>query len=281
MIEIRDLSFSYGREKLFSQLGLSLRPGNICGLLGKNGAGKTTLLKLLAGLLFPQTGETRIMGICPGDRSPGFLQELYFLPEEFGLHSVSPRKYERLYAPFYPRFNSQLFSHYLAEFELDPNQNLDRCSYGQKKKFLLAFGLSTDCKLILLDEPTNNLDIPSKRQFRKALASVLTQDRLIVISTHQARDLENLIDPVVILDEGQIIFNHFLEEISNRLCIRLQPDPPGPDEVFYSEKTMEGYLVVAENTEHEEARLDLELLFNTVIQSRERLSEAFHKEVEK
>lgn len=281
MIEIRDLSFSYRREKLFSQLNLSLHPGNICGLLGKNGAGKTTLLKLLAGLLFPQTGETRIMEIRPGDRSPGFLQELYFLPEEFGLHSVSPRKYERLYAPFYPRFNSQLFSHYLAEFELDPNQNLDRCSYGQKKKFLLAFGLSTDCKLILLDEPTNNLDIPSKRQFRKALASVLTQDRLIVISTHQARDLENLIDPVVILDEGQIIFNHFMEEISNRLCIRLQPDPPGPDEVFYSEKTMEGYLVVAENTEHEETRLDLELLFNTVIQSRERLSEAFHKEVEK
>ncbi len=281
MIKIKDLSFSYGREKLFSQLNLSLRPGNICGLLGKNGAGKTTLLKLLAGLLFPQTGETRIMGICPGDRSPGFLQELYFLPEEFFLPSVSPRKYERLYAPFYPRFNSQLFSHYLAEFELDPNQNLDKCSYGQKKKFLLAFGLSTDCKLILLDEPTNNLDIPSKRQFRKALASVLTQDRLIVISTHQARDLENLIDPVVILDEGQIIFNHFMEEISNRLCIRLQPDPPSPDEVFYSEKTMEGYLVVAENTEHEETRLDLELLFNTVIQSRERLSEAFHKEVEK
>jgi len=158
---------------------------------------------------------------------------------------------------------------------------LDRCSFGQKKKFLLAFGLSTDCTLTLLDEPTNNLDIPSKRQFRKALASVLTEDRLIVISTHQARDLENLIDPIVILDEGQIIFNHPLEEISNRLCVRHQPDPPTADEVFYSEKTMEGYLVVAENTEHEETRLDLELLFNTVIQGRERLSRAFHKESEK
>ena len=281
MIEIRDLSFSYSREKLFSQLNLSLRPGNICGLLGKNGAGKTTLLKVLAGLLFPQHGETRIMGLRPNDRLPGFLQELSFLPEEFSLPSVSPKKYERLYAPFYPRFNSELFSNYLAEFELDPNQNLDRCSFGQKKKFLLAFGLSTDCRLTLLDEPTNSLDIPSKRQFRKALASVLTEDRLIVISTHQARDLENLIDPVVIVDQGQIIFNHSLEEISNRLCVRRQSNPPSADEVFYSEKTMEGYLVVAENTEHEETRLDLELLFNTVIQSRERISEAFHKEIEK
>lgn len=281
MIEIRDLSFSYGREKLFSQLHLSLGPGNICGLLGKNGAGKTTLLKLLAGLLFPQNGETRIMGMRPDDRSPAFLQELSFLPEEFSLPSVSPNKYERLYAPFYPRFRFEHFSNYLAEFQIDPNQNLDKCSFGQKKKFLLAFVLSTDCRLTLLDEPTNGLDIPSKRQFRKALASVLTEDRLIVISTHQARDLENLIDPVVILDEGQIIFNHSLEEISNRLCVRHQPNPPAADEVFYSEKTMEGYLVVAENKDHEETKLDLELLFNTVIQSQDRLSDTFHEEDEK
>lgn len=281
MIEIKNLSFSYHREKLFSQLNFSLLPGNICGLLGKNGAGKTTLLKLLAGLLFPHHGEAQIMGLRPVDRSPRFLQELSFLPEEFSLPSVSPRKYERLYAPFYPRFKSELFSNYLSEFELDPNQNLDRCSFGQKKKFLLAFCFSTDCKLTLLDEPTNGLDIPSKRQFRKALASVLTEDCLIVISTHQARDLENLIDPVVILDEGRIIFNHSLEEISNRLCVRRQSNPPTTDEVFYSEKTMEGYLVVAENTEHEETKIDLELLFNTVIQNPKRLSKAFSKEDEK
>ncbi|NNL42628.1 MAG: ABC transporter ATP-binding protein, partial [Desulfobacterales bacterium] len=262
MIELSNLSFSYNREKLFSQLNLSLRPGNICGLLGKNGAGKTTLLKLLAGLLFPQKGETRIMGQHPGDRSLAYLEELSFLPEEFSLPSVSPRKYEQLYAPFYPRFKSELFSNYLAEFELDPNQNLDKCSFGQKKKFLLAFGFSTDCRLTLLDEPTNSLDIPSKRQFRKTLASVLTDDRLIVISTHQARDLENLIDPVVILDEGRIIFNHSLEEISDRLCVRHLANPPTGGEVFYSEKTMDGYLVVAENIEQEETKLDLELLFN-------------------
>jgi len=281
MIEVSNLSFSYTRKALFSQLDLSLRPGNICGLLGKNGAGKTTLLKLLAGLLFPQKGEARIMGMRPNDRSPAFLQEISFLPEEFSLPSVSPKKYEQLYAPFYPRFRSALFSSYLSEFEIEPNQNLDRCSFGQKKKFLLAFGLSTDSRLTLLDEPTNALDIPSKRQFRKALASVLTEDRLIVISTHQARDLENLIDPVVILDEGRIIFNHSLEEISKRLCVRRHTQPPVADDVFYSEKTMEGYVVVAENKKNEETNLDLELLFNTVIQGRDRLSETFRKEDER
>jgi ABC-2 type transport system ATP-binding protein len=221
------------------------------------------------------------MGMQTINRSPDFLQELSFLPEEFSLPFVSPKKYKHLYAPFYPRFSSQLFSRYLSEFDLDPNQNLNKYSYGQKKKFLLAFGLSTDCKLMLLDEPTNGLDIPSKRQFRKAIASVLTEDRLIIISTHQVRDLENLIDPVVILDEGGIIFNHFLEEISNRLSVHLQPNPPDPDEAFYSEKTMEGYLIVAENKEGEETKLDLEILFNTVIQSQERLSQVFAKEHDK
>lgn len=281
MIEIKTLSFSYGRNALFSQLNLSLPSGNICGLLGKNGAGKTTLLKLLAGLLFPQAGETIISGERPAHRSPSFLQELILLPEEFSVPPVSAVQYQRLYAPFYPRFSSQLFFDYLKEFELEPDQNLDHSSFGQKKKFLLAFGLATDCRLILLDEPTNGLDIPSKRQFRRALASVLAEDRLFIIATHQARDLESLIDPVVILDEGQVIFNHSLEEISKRLTVRMQAKSPGLSEDIYSEKTLEGYLVVAENTTDEETHMDLELLFNAVIQNRETVSSLFQQEVVK
>ena len=275
MIEIRDLSFSYSREKLFSQLNLSLRPGNICGLLGKNGAGKTTLLKLLAGLLFPQNGETRIMGLRPDDRSPGFLQELSFLPEEFSLPSVSPRKYERLYAPFYPRFKSELFSNYLAEFEMDPNQNLDTCSFGQKKKFLLAFVLSTDCRLTLLDEPTNGLDIPSKSSFRRLLASLLTDDSLFIISGHQVRDLENLIDPVIILDEGRIIFNHSMAEISSRLSVHLQRERPDEEDVLHVENILGYYAVVTENRDGEETEVSLEMLFNTVMMNREKISGLF------
>jgi ABC-2 type transport system ATP-binding protein len=281
MIEINTLSFSYGRKALFSQLSLSLPSGNICGLLGKNGAGKTTLLKILAGLLFPQAGETLISGERPPDRSPGFLQELILLPEEFSVPPVSPTQYQCLYAPFYPRFRSQLFFDYLKEFELEPDQNLDQFSFGQKKKFLLAFGLATDCRLTLLDEPTNGLDIPSKRQFRRALASVLAENRLFIIATHQARDLESLIDPVVILDEGQVIFNHSLEEISKRLTVRMQAKSPNLREDIYSEKTVDGYLVVAENTTDEETHMDLELLFNTVIQNRKKVSSLFQQGVVK
>ena len=150
-------------------------------------------------------------------------------------------------------------------------------SYGQKKKFLLAFGLATDCRLLLLDEPTNGLDIPSKRQFRKALASVLREDRSVIISTHQARDLESLIDPIIILDEGQIVFNRTLEEISDHLSIHRLTHPPDPEETLYAEKTLGGYLVVTQNRGEEETHIELELLFNTVIQSREKLAAVFEE----
>jgi ABC-2 type transport system ATP-binding protein len=265
MIEIKNLSFAYKREKLFSDLNLSLAPGGICGLLGKNGAGKTTLLKLMSGLLFPQEGEIQIMGMSPFKRSPDFLQELIFLPEVFDLPPVTPKQYEMLYAPFYPRFSNERFHSFLGEFEVTGDKKLSTLSYGQKKKFLIAFGLATNGRLVLLDEPTNGLDIPSKSQFRKAVASCLEDDRIFIISTHQARDLESLIDPVVILDEGRIIFSRSIEEISNRLMVTNQSTPPEPQEVLFSEKTFDGYIIVTENHDHEDSHIDLETLFNTVI----------------
>ncbi len=277
MIDIRNLAFSYRSEALFSDLGLSLQAGGICGLLGKNGAGKTTLLKLLAGLLFARQGEMRVLGQRPAKRSPGFLQQLLLIPEEFRLPPITPLQYQRLFAPFYPRFDPERFVGYLEEFELNARENLSRCSFGQRKKCLLAFGLAANCRLTLLDEPTNGLDIPSKRQFRRTLAGVLTEDRLFIIATHQVRDLEGLIDPVVILDQGRVIFNRSLEEISRSLRVSVLPEAPGADLALYSEKTVEGYLAVLENATDEETHMDLELLFNSVIHSRERVADVFER----
>jgi len=275
MIDIKNLSFAYKREKLFSDLNLSIKPGGICGLLGKNGAGKTTLLKLMAGLLFPQDGGISIMGNSPMKRSPEFLQDLIFLPEVFGLPPVTPGQYQMLYSPFYPKFNNDRFISFLEQFEVAENKKLSEISYGQKKKFLIAFGLATNGRLMLLDEPTNGLDIPSKSQFRKAVASCLEDDRIFIISTHQARDLESLIDPIIILDEGEIIFNQSTEEISHRLKVKYQSSPPEPDDALFSEKTFEGYTVVTENHDHEESHIDLEMLFNTVVNNSAKISSLF------
>jgi ABC-2 type transport system ATP-binding protein len=275
MIDIQNLSFAYKREKLFSDLNLSLMPGGICGLLGKNGAGKTTLLKLMSGTLFPQGGDISIMEKNPSKRSPDFLQELIFLPEVFVLPAVTPEQYKMLYSPFYPRFSAERFNSFLEQFEITDKKKLSTFSYGQKKKFIIAFGLATNGRLMLLDEPTNGLDIPSKSQFRKAVASCLEDERIFIIATHQVRDLESLIDPIIILDEGRIIFNRSNEEISNRLKVSYRSGPPEPEEALFSEKTFEGYTVVTENRDHEESHIDLETLFNTVINNSSEISRIF------
>lgn len=274
-----DLTFAYkNKPPLFRGLNLKISDGNIYGLLGKNGAGKTTLLKIICGLLFPQQGTCSVLAFTPSKRVPEMLQEIYFIPEEIYTPPLKISEYLKLYAPFYPRFDHQSFGQYIKTFDLPRNDRLTSLSYGQKKKFLVAFGLATNCRLLILDEPTNGLDIPSKSQFRKLLAASLSEDRIIIISTHQVRDIGNLIDPIVILDDGNVIFNQSIDDISRKLAVRLQKTEPGKDDVLYSEKTLGGYVVIDENRGESESNLDIELLFNAVINNRQRMGELFTRE---
>ncbi len=269
MVTIERLAYGYRRKKrrLFSDLQLHLEPGGICGLLGKNGAGKTTLLKLLCGLRFPQVGACRVLGLDPAQRPAGLLEETFLLPEEIPVPPLTGHAYASLYTSFYPRFEHSTFASRLAELEIDPSERLTEMSHGQRKKFLVAFGLSSGCRLLLLDEPTNGLDIPSKSQFRRILSRSVRDDRTIVISTHQVRDMENLIDPIVVLDGGAVVFNQPIAEITRRLLIRQEETEPRDDGVLYTEKALGGYQVVRRGREGEEGGLDLETLFNAITTS--------------
>lgn len=278
MIQISDLLYGYGNKKpLFDQLRLTLPAGNIYGLLGRNGAGKSTLLKIISGLLFPVKGQINVFGYLPGDRLPQFLQEIYLVTEEFDLPSMTIRQFVKLYSPFYPRFSTEAFDSYIQEFQLSKAETLPSLSYGQKKKFLLSFGLATDCKLLILDEPTNGLDIPSKSQFRKVVASAIHENRSFIISTHQVRDMENLIDPIIILDEGEIVFHESYERIIQKLTVTRQTNLPDEHETVYAESHFGSYTVVRENTTGSETNMNLETLFNTVINSKERVYQLFNR----
>lgn len=281
MTEISNLAFAYRRkESLFTSLSLTLGAGSIYGLLGKNGAGKTTLLKIMCGLIFPRAGSCRLWGFRAEQRNPAALQELYFLPEEFDVPPLSPRRYRQLYGPLYPRFSEEGFEKSLAEFEVDPNRSLHRMSYGQKKKFLISFGLATDCRLLLLDEPTNGLDIPSKSQFRRLVASALTEERTFLISTHQVRDMQNLIDPIIILEEGEIIFAQEAYAVSEKMVVNLESEEPDPALILYSEQVPGGYAVIrARKAGEDSSHIDLELLFNAVLGSRGAVRSLFEKGV--
>lgn len=278
MVTLKSVTFAYKRKApLFSDTDVSLEPGTIYGLLGRNGAGKTTLLKLLCGLLFPQSGEIRVLGHDPAERSPELQQEIILIPEEFATPVLTVHQYRRLYAPLYPRFVGEEFAAHLAEFQLNTEARLDEMSYGQKKKVLLAFGLAAHTRLLILDEPTNGLDIPAKGQFRRLLAGGADEDRTIVVSTHQVRDMEHLIDPITILENGRVIFQHSLEEII--ASIRMVHSSEEPSEAVYSERAMGGYASIVPNADGQDSRIDLELLFNAVTTAPEAIDALTTKEV--
>lgn len=274
MIEIKDLTFGYKKnQNLFRELNLTLKAGSIYGLFGMNGAGKTTLLKHIAGLLFPHQGECLIFEKQVSRRIPEIMANIYVIPEEFVLPAVKISTFVDLHAPFYPRFDYTLFDKYLKEFEITDGKNLTTYSYGQKKKFLIAFGLATQTNVLLMDEPTNGLDIPSKSQFRRIMAAAASEDQCIIISTHQVRDLASIIDHVIVLDNGKIIFQKNTLEISQALAFgKLREDKP--QEVLYSEDVLGGKSAIYKSNGQDTA-IDLEILFNAIIKNPESINQAF------
>jgi ABC-2 type transport system ATP-binding protein len=273
MVIINDLGFRYSKkiQPLFQELNCELTSGSIVGLLGKNGAGKTTLLKLMIGLLRPTEGTVRIMEQQPAEREPSLLQDMYFLPEEFHHPSVTIRQYVKANSGFYPRFDQALLNRLITDFELPENKRLNELSYGQKKKFLISFALSTKCRLLVLDEPTNGLDIPSKSIFRRVMAGSLDADQLVIISTHQVRDVENLIDRVLMLEKGKFIMQKNIYEIASKLNFSTTASAEG-ENILYREMVPGGYKVITPQTDGSSS-VDIELLFNAISNGTEKMRE--------
>ena len=271
MVKLSQLTFGYGKHKLFENLNLSLNPGHIYGLLGKNGAGKSTLLRNIAGLAFPWQGSCTVNGLTAGKRQPDFLQELFFVPEEVYMPAVTAKQFADSTGHFYPKFNKQQFISMLSQFDVQSDSLLTKLSFGQQKKVMIAFGLSTNTSLLIMDEPTNGLDIPSKSQFRKTIASALTDDRCIIISTHQVRDLDNLIDTVLILHNQQIVVAKGLDEIAEK--VTFGPIPANSTAYLYAEEGMMGLNAITVNTDSRYSKVDMELLFNAITSNNLQLTE--------
>lgn len=273
MITIKNLDFTYSKKQnqLFRDLNCHLEAGSIAGLLGKNGSGKTTLLKLMVGLLFPTDGDVEVNGFEPGTRKPSFLSDLYFVSEEFYVPAISVSEYVKANSIFYPKFNHDLFLKLIGDFELPNEGNLQKFSYGQKKKFIISFALATKSRLLVLDEPTNGLDIPSKGIFRKVLAGSLSEDQLVIISTHQVKDVENLIDRILLLEDGKFIMQKDLYEISSKLNFTFSSTQDG-GEILYSEIIPGGYKVITPQA-NGESPVDIELLFNAITNGNPKIKE--------
>lgn len=274
MITINTLDFSYKNAAVFKNISLNFKRGNVYGLLGENGVGKTTLLKLICGLQHPTAGTCTIDEFVPSERNPYFLQNIFFLPEEVITDDTTPEKFVKKLGVFYPRYDHEYFLNLMDELEVDATKKFDALSYGQKKKALLACALSLRTDYLLLDEPTNGLDIPSKALFRKVILQHCTDETTVIISTHQVKDVENLIDPIVILDHDEVLLNATFEEISSKLYFEYGAEKS--DDALYSEMMPGGYINVLPNNFAMESKVNVEALFNAVRNNKKKIREIFN-----
>lgn len=280
IMQVESISFSYGwlkQKPVFTDFSLDLEHGKVYGLLGLNGAGKSTLIYLMAGLLTPKTGKVTMCGACVRDRRPSTLSDVYVVPEEFELPRMSLREFATLNGALYPRFSYDDMLHNLEIFDIDPGtKSLTSLSMGQKKKVLMSFAFATHTGLILMDEPTNGLDIPGKSQFRRLVASQMTDDRTIVISTHQVRDIDRCIDHVVIIDHSRVLLDTSVASITAKLRFVENGTAADADRALFSQPSVMGYSLVLHNTGNEETELNLETLFNAALSDSDRITAIFN-----
>ena len=279
MITIKDLGFTYGETEgqyVLKNINMNLEEGRIYGLLGGNGVGKTTLLTLLCGLKKPQLGSIDIDGYAPYDRKPTFLADQYYLSDEVAAMNMKAADYAANYGKFWTGFDMGKFNEVMNVLEVDAQQKMNKMSFGQLKKTYIAFALACNTKYLFMDEPTNGLDIPSKAQFRKAVTKYTREDSVILISTHQVRDLENIIDPIIILDRQNVLLNASVAEISEKLYFDYTSER-NPD-ALYCEMIPGGNIQVYLNQNGEDSKVNLEALFNTVHQHKELTKGIFNRD---
>lgn len=273
MIKVNNLAFSYDKDQVLKNINLTLEDGKIYGLLGENGVGKTTLLTLFCGLKKTQVGSIDTDGANPYDREPSLLEQMFYLPDDVAPIYDKAYSWAKSRGKFWSNFSLDKFVEIMDGFENDVNQKLSAMSTGQLKKTHISFALACSTKYLFLDEPTNGLDIPSKSQFRSSILKYTSEDSTIVISTHQVRDLENVIDPIIILDRQDVLLNASLEEISRKLFFdygtELHP------ESLYSEQLPGGFIQVYPNVRNQDSKVNIEALFNAVHKNKELIKGMF------
>lgn len=274
MVNLKDVSFSYGKHKVLGNVSMKLEKGKIYGLLGENGVGKSTLLKILSGLLKPEGGECTVFGEVPYSRNPSFLQDVYYLPEDFMGGNVVVEKYAMQLGMFYPNFSPDKFRRILGEFGVDGKAKFNKLSLGQQKKAIISLALSLGTGVLLMDEPSNGLDIPSKALLRRLIAENASDDQLIIISTHQVKDLENLIDPIIIMDREGIVMNASIAEITGKLSFSIEPQKDSG--ALYCQQDLRGYYTVRQNFTGIETPVDLEVLFNCALGNKALFKDMFN-----
>ena len=280
MLTVENITYSYSKRKkpVLENYSLSVGPGIVCGLLGENGAGKSTLLYLISGLLKPLSGSISYNGFRPWNRNVDFLNDIFLVPEEIYLPNVRLEEFVKTSAPFYPKFSMEDLRAHLKTFELSPDVHLGQLSMGQKKRVFISFALACNTSLLLLDEPTNGLDIPGKRLFKKAVVNGMTDEKTIIISTHQVYDIEQLIDHVIITDKNGVLLDTSISKVMSKLSFTFTPDRSKAMDALFAIDVPGGSNIVKRlKDDTDETDVNLETLFELTRNNPAIVSEIFNK----
>lgn len=277
MLKIENLNFRYSRKgkPTISNFNLKLREGGIYGLLGENGAGKSTLLQLIMGLLTPESGKVLFDSINTRKRLPSILADMYIVPEENDFPPIHLNTFTQRYGAIYPKFSLEDMNKHLSTFGITGNPRLDRLSMGQKKKIALSFAMACNTTILLMDEPTNGLDIPAKSAFRKYIVESMDDKRIFMISTHQVRDVSNILDHIIIMDSSKVLLNQSVVEIQSAMKFTNTSNQREIENALFAIPSLGGATVILQNLDNVDTEINLETLFTFAIQDPEKLNSLF------
>lgn len=281
MIEIDNVSYRYGFKRPFvlDNFSMHINEPGIYGLLGPNGAGKSTLLYLIMGALQTTNGTVKLMGRDSSKRYAEVLNRVFMVPEEVSLPPIKLGRYTSLLSKLYPDFNHELMRDCLTQFGMDTdNIRLSALSMGQKKKVIISTAIASCTPLLLMDEPTNGLDIQSKAIFRRLIAQHIGDERILVISTHQVRDLENLLDHILIMSARRVQLDATITDIQRRLRFARNIDTAEAATALTALPTASGAdaMFVNSDPDGDPTEVNLELLFDYTLRHPEEIEKMFN-----
>ena len=211
ILECQKLTKKYGNSFALSDLTLTLERGQIAGLLGPNGSGKTTLIKLANGLLNPTDGHIMINGLAPGTESKKIVS---YLPDRsFFSEHMKVKEIISYYTDFYDNFSTDRASKMLDTLEIDINSRFSALSKGTKEKVQLVLVMSRDADLYILDEPIGGVDPAARDYILQTILTNYNENATVLISTHLISDIENVLDRVIFLRNGQLALNETVDDI--------------------------------------------------------------------
>lgn len=211
LIEIKNLSKTYGKSEALKDINLTIEPGKIYGLLGPNGSGKTTLIKIINNLLTPTSGEIKIKGNNPGIESKKIIS---YLPERTYLNmNFKVKELLDYFEDFYDNFDRKKAITLLKKLKINQEDKLKTMSKGTKEKVQLILVMSRKAELYILDEPIGGVDPASRDYILETILSNFDNNASMIISTHLIQDIESILDNVIFINKGKITLNDKADNI--------------------------------------------------------------------